>query len=157
MVNVVNDGGQVVASGSGDYDLLGASLDVGGSLVLGGEETGALENDVDAQLAPRQLFGVRLCVDRNLLAVNGDAVLACDDLVIASIVALRGVILQQVREHLGGGEVVNSDDLGALVTEHLTERQAADSTKAVNSYLNCHTFSFREAVEAHPRRGQTQH
>ena len=56
----------------------------------------------------------------------------------AGVVALRGVVLQQIREHVGRGEVVDGDDLGALVTEHLAEGQTADATEAVDSNLNCH-------------------
>ena len=143
MVDVVNDGGQVVASGSGDDDLLGAGVDVSLSLSLGGVETGALENDVDVEVAPGQVVSVGLGVDLDLLAVDDDGVLGSLDLVIARVVALRGVILQQVREHVGRGEVVDGNDLGALVTEHLTESQTADATKAVNSNLYCHCVSFR--------------
>ena len=52
LVDVVDDGLQVVAGGSGDNDLAGAGLDVSLSLSLAGVEAGALQNDVDAQLAP---------------------------------------------------------------------------------------------------------
>ena len=145
MVDVVHDGGQIAAGRSGDDDLLGASVDVGLSLSLAGVEAGALENDVDVEVAPRQVVGVGLLVDLDLLAVNGDGILASNDLVIASVVALRGVVLQQVSEHIGRGEVVDSDDLGALMTEHLTESQTTDATEAVNSNLYCHCVSFRKA------------
>ena len=104
---------------------------MGLSLSLAGVEAGALENDVDVEVAPRQVVGVGLLVDLDLLAVNGDGILASNDLVIASVVALRGVVLQQVSEHIGRGEVVDSDDLGALMTEHLTESQTTDATEAV--------------------------
>ena len=61
-----------------------------------------------------------------------------DDLVIAAVVALRRIVLQQVSEHIGRGEVVDSNDLGALMTEHLTECQTTDATEAVDSNLYCH-------------------
>ena len=67
--------------------------------------------------------------------------LASNDLVIASVVALRGVVLQQVSEHIGRGEVVDSDDLGALMTEHLTESQTANTTKTIDSNSNSHVNS----------------
>ena len=152
VVDVVDDRGEVVARGSGDDDLLGAGVDVSLGLGLGGVEAGALEDDVNAELAPGELGGVGLLVDGNLLAVDGDGVLAGHDLVVTGVVALRGVVLQEVREHVGGGEVVDGDDLGALVTEHLTERQTADATKAVDSNLYCHAFSFHGADGASPRR-----
>ena len=46
VVYVVNDGGQIVACGSRDNDLLSASVDVSLSLSLGSVEAGALQNDV---------------------------------------------------------------------------------------------------------------
>ena len=47
VVNVVNDGGQVIAGRSGNDDLLGAGVDVRLSLGLGSVETGALQNNVN--------------------------------------------------------------------------------------------------------------
>jgi hypothetical protein len=138
VVHVVDDGGQVVAGRSGDDDLLGASVDVSLGLGLGGVEAGALEHDVDVEVAPRQVVGVGLLVDLDLLAVDDDGILGGLDLVITGVVALRGVVLQQVSEHVGRGEVVDGNDLGTLVTEHLTESQTTDTTEAVDSNLNCH-------------------
>ena len=62
---------------------------------------------------------------------------------VTGVVALRGVVLQKVGEHIRGGEVVDGDDLRALVAEHLTESQTTNAAKAVDSNLNCHAFSFR--------------
>ena len=58
VVYVVNDGGQVVACGSGNNDLLGACIDVSLRLFLGGVEAGALQHNVYIQLAPRAVVGV---------------------------------------------------------------------------------------------------
>ena len=141
VVYVVNDGGQVVASGSRDNDLLGAGVDVSLSLSLGGVETGALQNNVDTQLAPGQLGSVGLSVDGDLLAVDNDVVLASLDSVGAegqSVCALSGVVLQQVSQHLGRGQVVDSDNFVTLSAEHLTESQTADTAKTINSNFNRH-------------------
>ena len=70
MVNVVNDGGQVVASRSRDNNLLSTSSQVSRSLLLRSIETCALQNNVYIQLAPRQLSSVRNSIDGNLLAIN---------------------------------------------------------------------------------------
>jgi hypothetical protein len=43
-----------------------------------------------------------------------------------------------VSQHLGGGQVVDSDNLEALSAEHLAESQTADTTETVNSNLNRH-------------------
>ena len=54
------------------------------------------------------------------------------------IVALSRIILQQVSQHLGAGQIVDCHDLVALGAEHLTESQTADSTETVNCNFNCH-------------------
>ena len=59
VVDVVDDGGQIVASGSGDNDLAGAGVDMSLSLRLAGVEAGALQHNVHAQLAPGQLSSIR--------------------------------------------------------------------------------------------------
>ena len=95
MVNVVNDGGQVIAGRSGNDDLLGAGVDVRLSLGLGSVETGALQDNVHTQLAPGQLGSVGLGVNGDLLAVDGDEVLAgLNDVTLSSVVALSGIVLQ---------------------------------------------------------------
>ena len=55
LVNAVNDGLEVVACRSGDNDLLSACVDVSLGLVLGAVEACALENNVNADLAPRKI------------------------------------------------------------------------------------------------------
>ena len=138
VVHVVDDGGQVVAGGRGDDNLAGASVDVGLALFLGGVEAGALQHDVHLQLAPGAIRSVLLGVDDDLMAVHDDGVVGGLNLVIVGVVALGGVILQQVRQHLGGGQVVDGDDLVALSAEHLTESQAADAAKTIDSNFNSH-------------------
>ena len=127
-----------VAGGSGDDNLAGASVDVRHGLLLAGVEAGALEHDVNLQLAPGAIRGVLLGVDADLVAVHDDGILGGLDLVVAGVVALGGVILQQVGQHLGGGQVVDGDDLVALSAEHLTESQAANTTETINSNFNSH-------------------
>ena len=141
VVDVVDDGGQIVACGSRDDDLLSACVDVSLSLSLGAVEAGALQDNVDTQLAPGQLGSVSLSVDGQLLAVDDDVVLASLDSVStegSSVSALGGVILQQVSQHLGRGQVIDSDNLKTLSTEHLTESQTADTAEAVDSNFNRH-------------------
>src|SRR5699024_9325084 len=75
LVYAVDDGLQVVASGSRDDNLLGASVDVGLALGLGGVEAGALQHNVHANFAPRQVLGVLLGIDFDGLAVHGDGIL----------------------------------------------------------------------------------
>ena len=66
---------QVVACGSRDDDLLCASLNVSHALLLAGVEAGALQNDINVQLAPRSILCVLNSVDLDLLAVDDDGIL----------------------------------------------------------------------------------
>ena len=53
--------------------------------------------------------------------------------------ALSGVVLQQVSQHFGAGQVVDGDDFVALSLKHLTEGQAADAAKTIDSNFNSHS------------------
>ena len=77
VVYIVNNGGKVVACGSRDNNLAGACLDVGRSLFFRGVETGALEDNVNAQLAPGKIFCLGLCINGDLLTVYGDGAACC--------------------------------------------------------------------------------
>lgn len=50
----------------------------------------------------------------------------------------RGVVLQQVRQHSGAGQVVDGDDFVAVRLEHLTESQTADTAKTIDRNFNRH-------------------
>ena len=146
LIDGVDNGLQVVACGSRDDDLLGASLDVSHALLLAGVEAGALQNDIDVQLAPGSVLCVLNSVDLDLLAVHDDGVLGSLDGVLAltDLAAegtLSGIVLQQVSQHLGAGQVVDSDDLVTLSIKHLTESQTANTTKTIDSNSNSHVNS----------------
>ena len=85
-----------------------------------------------------EILRVLLGVDGDLLAVDDDGVLLRFDLVAERISALRGIVLEQMREHLRVNEVVDRDNFIALRAEHLSERETADTAETVNSNLNCH-------------------
>ncbi len=60
--------------------------------------------------------------------------------------AVGAVVLQQVGQHGRGGQIVDCSDLnvtGLAATSQLedtAESQTADTTKAVNTNLNCHVI-----------------
>lgn len=88
-----------IGRGSRDDDLLGAALEMRSGLLLGGEDTGRLDNVVGASLAPLDVGGVTLGVELDLGAVDDEAVSLVGDLALEDTV--RGVIL----EHVGLGIV----------------------------------------------------
>ena len=108
-----------------------------------GEEARALQHNVYADLCPGQVFRILFGQDLDPLAIDGDGSFIGFNGV-ALVTALRGVIFQQVRQHLRAGEVVDRDDLVAFRAEHLTERQTADPAKTIDRNFYCHnsTSSF---------------
>ena len=150
LVYAVHDGLQIVASGSGDNNLLGAGIDVSHCLVLLGVEAGALQHDINAQFAPGAIVRVFFGIDGDLLAVNRDAVLVgLDGMAHTDIVALSGVILQQVGQHSGAGQIVNCDDLVTFSTEHLTESQTADTAKTIDCNFYCHKMEPPKIIDGY--------
>ena len=145
LVYAVNDRREIVACRSGNNDLLCACVDVSLALSLRGVEAGALENNVNTDLAPRKVLSVLLSVDLQGLAVNcdgvslvvsGNRVESFADL--AAVTALCGVILEQVSQHGGLRQIVDRNDLITLSAEHLSERQTADTAETIDCNFNCH-------------------
>ena len=82
VVDADHEGG-VGAGGRGRDDHEGrAGVEVGGRLVAVGEEAGRLDDDVDAEVAPRQLRRVALGEDLERVAVDRDAVVGRLDVVV---------------------------------------------------------------------------
>ena len=127
----------------------GAAQEVRGSLLLGGEEAGALVHDVHFQLAPGQLRGVAV-------GQHADAV-AVDDHVVAvhrhgaRELAVRRVVAGEVGVGLGVAEVVHRDDhdvvlLAALVVG--AEDVSADAAVAVDGDADGHGGGLQSGVNA---------
>ena len=139
VVDAVDDGRQVIAGRCGDQDLLGARVDVRLGLLFGCVEAGALEDDVDVEFLPGQVLCIGLFVDGDVAVVDLDAVPVRGNVMEIRIAALHRVILEQVREHLRIGQVVDRNDVDVLVLVHLAEGQASDAAEAVDCN-SCHVF-----------------
>ncbi len=141
IVDAVDDGGKVVACRSRDDDFLGTRVDVRLGLRFGSVETGAFEDDVDIEFAPGKFGSVGLGIDGDLFAVDRNGVLTGFDRVqvladATAETALSGIEFQKIRKHCGSSQIVDRDDFITFRVEHLTEREAADTAKSVNSYFN---------------------
>lgn len=88
-----------VGRGSGDDDLLGTTLQVGGGLFGGGEDTSGLDNVVGAGLRPGDAGWVALGVEADLLAI--DHKVAALDLDFT----LELTVLTVILEHVGLGRL----------------------------------------------------
>ena len=111
------------------------------SLRFGSVETGAFEDDINVEFAPRKLGSVRLGIDGDLFAIDGDGVLTGFDGVkiladAAAETALCGVEFQKICKHCRSSQIVDGDDFITFSVEHLTECETADTAKSVNSYFN---------------------
>ena len=120
-----------------DDDLLGSGREVLAGLLAGVEEARRLDDDLDPEVRPRQRAGVALGQHPHRLAVDDETVVAVLDR--AAEAAVHGVVLQQVGQRGGVGDVVHRDDLDALcAVAHCTKDVAADPAEPVDSYPYAH-------------------
>ena len=144
VVDAHDDGDVLVLGGSRDDDLLGAGFQVSLRLVGIGEQAGGLDDDVDAQLAPRQVSRLALGQDLHLDAVGIKTVFGNRHLV--ECTAVDGVVLQQVCHGRLVAQVVDGDDLELGILRHSAEDQTADTAKSVNAHLCSHTYPFHRML-----------
>jgi hypothetical protein len=123
--------------GSRDDHLPGAGLEVLGGVLARGEQARGLDHHLGAYLAPGQRGGVALREHAQLLATHHEARLGGLDL--AGEAAEDGVVLQEVREGLRVGDVVDPDPVhvGAAFVRR-PEDVAADAAEAVDACLQGH-------------------
>ena len=148
------DDRDVLALGRGaDDDLLRAGVEVRAGLRGVGEEAGALEDDVDAEVAPRQVGRIPLGEDLDLAAVDDDRRVAGPN--VAGVRAVGRVVLEQERVHLGVDEVVDGDDLdvrGAL--DERLERLPTDPAEAVDADAGGHGADLLGEMRVGPVAGR---
>jgi hypothetical protein len=140
VVHAVDDGAvHVVAARRGDQHALGAAGEMRAGLGLAGEDAGALEHHVDAQLAPGQLGRIALgehadavAIDHHRVAIDRDG---------AVELAVRGVVARQVRIGVRVAQVVDRHDLDlarALRFIQRAQRVAADAPVTIDANLDRH-------------------
>jgi len=126
---------------SGDDNLLSTTLQVSGGLVLGGEDTGGLDNVIGTSLSPWDVGWVTLLVVLDDLSVDNELVLLVGgDLTLE--VAVGGIVLQHVDGVVWLNErIVDGNDLDVIVLNSVTEDNSSDSSETVDSDLSNH-FDF---------------
>ncbi len=137
-VHAEDDGRVLALGGRADDDLLGAGREVRGRLVLVGEEARALEDDVGAELLPRQLGGVLLGDDLRVHVAEVDG--ALERLRGMGRAAVDAVVVVEVRERLRVGQVVDGDELEVLdvALGEGADDAASDAAEAVDGDLRGH-------------------
>src|SRR5436190_7609209 len=122
---------------SADDDLARPRIDVRLGLGGIGEQAGALEHDVDPEVAPRQARRITLGKDPDLAAVDHDRRVAGPN--VARVGAIGRVALEQEGVHLGINEVVDGDDLGVRrALDQRLERLPTDPAEAVDANASGH-------------------
>ena len=141
VVDAVDDGRIGAVGGRGDQHALGAGGQMRGSFVLGGEDAGAFQRDVDAEFLPRQLGRIAFGRNLDLAVAEADGVaLDCHG---AGEAAVHGVKAEQVGVGLDRSEVVDADHLDILAAGlgDSAQHVAADAAKPVDCDPDCHACS----------------
>ena len=138
VIDTVDDGLVGAVAGGGDQHPLGAGVQVSRGLVALGEEPGALQGDVDAQVLMRQLGRIADRRDLDLAAAGVDRVAVHRD--DAREPTMHAVVPQQMGVGLDGAQVVDGDDLdvGAVVLDDGAQDQAANAAEPVDGDANGH-------------------
>ena len=138
-IDTANEHRGIVLGRTGQHDDLCACIDVSLGFLGGEESTGALEDILNAHLAPRQLCGVAVADDGNTLAVYGDgAVVGLDGAVKA---AVHGVVLYGVGQ-LSGGLIgsVDRNDLDIVRDDSCSENETTDAAETIDCYFDHNLF-----------------
>ena len=137
-------------AGSRHDDQRCARLEVGGGLVPRREEAGRLDDDVDAELTPREVGRVALAEHPQLVVADLDAVLRGADLVRQG--AEHGVVLEEVGHRVQRAEVVDGDEVevGAPLLRR-PEEVAADAAEAVDADAYGHAGDHSQPGSAPPQ------
>src|SRR5690625_2300372 len=137
VVDTHDEGGVHVLAGRGDDDLLGTGVEVRLGGVTAGEATGGLDDDVGAELSPRELGRVLLGEHANRAATDGEVLLVVGDVLVED--AHDRVVLEQVGQRRVVGEVVDPDDLDVCTrVERGAEEATADAAEAVDADADGH-------------------
>ena len=114
---------------------------MGRGLFLRGEEAGAFERDVDAEIPVRQLRRVLDRRDLDALAVDDDEIAV--DLHLCGELAVHGIVAEQVGVGLDGTQIVDRHDLDVRTTAFHDSAQdvAPDTPEAVDRDLHRHCSS----------------
>ena len=138
MVDAIDNRQVGVLARGRDQHPLCSSGQMRGSLVLGREDAGALEGDVDVHGLVRQFRRVLDRRDLEGLPADRDGVAL--DLHIHVQGAVHAVVFQQVDVGLHRAEIVHRDDLDvlALMFQNGAQDQPTDPAKTVDRYTHCH-------------------
>src|SRR5664279_2391687 len=111
------------------------------SLVGVGKTTGGLDYNLGSDGFPGQGGWIFFFENLDDLAVDGNAIGTGRDRILQ--VSQNRVVLQQVGEGLGVGEIVDGDEVKILVRECGAQYVASYASKSINANFNGHCSSKR--------------
>src|SRR5207247_5690186 len=144
VVDAENDGDVRAFRGGGDHHLLRAGCDVLGRVVAFGEQSGRLEDNVDAEVFPRQLRRVAHRQHLELVAVDRDRFSPGLDLRVQ--ITEHRVVLQQVRKRVRIREIVDGDNVDVRIAECRPHDVPADAAEPVNANPHRHRYILQTNV-----------
>ncbi|KAH3676692.1 hypothetical protein OGATHE_001181 [Ogataea polymorpha] len=126
---------------SSDDDLLGTSINVLLSALQGGENSGRVQNVVDALLTPWDVCWVSLLENLNLLAVNDQV------LTLVGNSSLELSVCRVVLEHVSGvirsnEWIIDGNDVDVVSAQGNSQHQSTNSSKSINSNVCGHFVSI---------------
>src|SRR5580704_1365961 len=103
-----------------------------------GEKASGFDDEVRADAGP--IYFARILHLENLerFALDGYGIVGVGDVV--RKIAENRVVLEQVREGFGVGNIVDGDELDVLVIERSAHDIPSDAAEAVDTYLDGHYF-----------------
>jgi hypothetical protein len=111
-----------------------------GSILAIGKETGGFDHDLRANTGPIEFGGILGGEDLNGLAADGDGIRVVSDGFGQG--PENGIVLEQVRKRLGIGQIIDRYKFDVSVVQTRTNDVPADPAEAINTYFDCHCFSY---------------
>ena len=150
VVDAQHDGDVFVLGGRRNDDFLHRALNVLLGIVRVGELAGRFDDYLRSERTPVDRRGILGREHLDLLAVHGNEILT--SLHVVGQRAQHGVVLEQVRQRLGVGQIVSCHDLDIGIADLTPDTPPKRQT--VNRDFNCHrpefSFSFGMWLELYP-------
>jgi len=138
VIHAEDKGGIRAVGGRGDDDFFHWRAKVLLRIGALGEKTRGFDDDVRADGRPVNFDRIFRLENLEAFPFHGDGAFSVRDSVWK--IAEDGVVLQEVRERLGIGDVIDGDELNVLVVERGAHDVASDAAEAVDADLNGHYF-----------------
>ena len=146
IVHAHADGNIFTLGWRADDHLFGAGTQMQGRFFAGGKKPGALDDDIDTHIAPRQFAGVALGADFHTVAIDNDV--AAIHAHIPFINAIVAVILEEMSVCLHITQIVDSNQV-KFTTVLFKKRLGyltANTAKAIDRNFCSHDISFTAKI-----------